>query len=121
MDYLGAPVLKHTEKRIFQRIEAELRVSLQLEGQSLQVITSNISCGGMFLKLDPEYLAQNNKSKSRVLDLYLYLPNYHKQVKLIGQICRKEKGQRSGVAVKFKGLYDDNILAIESYLKSQLN
>lgn len=117
---LGAPVLKHIEKRIFQRFEAELEVSLQVGGQNVQVTTWNISCGGMFLKMDPKHLVQNESKNSKV-DMWLHLPNYHKEVKLVGQVCRQQKGERAGVAVKFKGLYDDNILAIETYLKSQLN
>jgi hypothetical protein len=51
----------------------------------------------------------------------VHLPNHKSPVRLIAEVQRKEKGIRHGVAVKFEGLYNDNILAIEKFVKSNLN
>jgi hypothetical protein len=38
---------------------------------------------------------------------------------LRGQILRRESETRKGVAVKFEGLYNDNLLALEKFIKSK--
>ncbi|MDX1412063.1 MAG: PilZ domain-containing protein, partial [Nitrospirales bacterium] len=73
----------------------------------------NISCGGMFLRIDPDRV-----SPGQELSVVIHLPNVKSPVKVVGEICRSEK---DGVAVEFQGLYNDNILAIERFVKSNLN
>lgn len=105
------------EKRIFRRLNAEIPVDVEMEHKTIHTTTSNICCGGMFLKVDPTQIA----GKRRSFELVVHLPNHKSPVRLIAEVQRKEKGIRHGVAVKFEGLYNDNILAIEKFVKSNLN
>lgn len=106
-------VLNYIEKRIFRRLNAELPVDLEQSGVSLKAQTRNISCGGLFLSLDPQQLAPEED-----LQLVIHLPNQKNPVKLVGSVRRREN---DGVALEFQGLYNDNILAIERFVKSNLN
>lgn len=101
------------EKRIFRRLKTEIPVELELKKRTLKASTSNISCGGMFLKVNPKELTQQHQ-----VHLAIHLPSQKTPVKLVGEVRRSEKG---GVAFEFQGLYNDNILAIERYVKSNLN
>jgi len=105
--------LNFIEKRIFRRLNTEVPVDLEVGPQKLQGNTSNISCGGMFLKIDPQQVATGS-----ALSLAVYLPNQNKPVKLVGEVKRNED---HGVALEVQGLYNDNILAIERFVKSNLN
>ena len=106
-------ILNFIEKRIFRRLDAEVPVDLEISGKTLKVRTRNISCGGMFLNLDPEKLNPDGD-----LNVVIHLPNRKNPVKLAGEIRRRGN---DGVAVEFQGLYNDNILAIERFVKSNLN
>jgi c-di-GMP-binding flagellar brake protein YcgR len=108
--------VSYIEKRIFRRVEAEVPVDLEMGDRTLQTTSSNISCGGMFLLLDPSQV-QEQKS----LNLVIHLPNRTKPVKLTGDVLRRENDSRPGVAVQFQGLYNDNILEIEKFVKAKLN
>ena len=110
---LNEVVLKYIEKRIFKRLSTEVSVDLELGGKTLKTRTRNISCGGMFLRMDPKKVANGQE-----LNIAIHLPNRKNPVKLVGQIRRSETG---GVALEFQGLYNDNILAIERFVKSNLN
>jgi len=105
--------LNFIEKRIFRRLNADLPVDLEISGKVLQANSGNISCGGMYLHIDPETLDSKEEVK-----ITIHLPNQKKPVKVVGQICRSES---RGVAVEFQGLYNDNILAIEKFVKARLN
>ncbi len=109
-------VVNFIEKRIFRRVEAELPVDLQFGDRTVNAVSSNISCGGMFLMVDPMQLQDLNN-----LDLVIHLPNRNKPVKLTGEILRSETAGRAGIAVQFQGLYNDNILEIEKFVKAKLN
>ena len=69
----------------------------------------------MFLNVDPAEL-QEQKS----LNMVIHLPNRSKPVKLTGEVLRCEK-ERDGIAIQFQGLYNDNILEIEKFVKGRLN
>lgn len=108
--------MNYIEKRIFRRVDAEVDVDLDLGEQKVKATCSNISCGGMFLTVDPQQVADKQQ-----LDLVIHLPNRQKPVKLTGEILRTETQSRFGVAVQFQGLYNDNILEIEKFVKTKLN
>lgn len=109
-------VLNFIEKRIFRRLNAEISVDLELEEATLQAKTSNISCGGLFLRVDPSKIG-----KTQELNLAIHLPSRKHPIKLTGEILRSENGIRQGIAVQFQGLYNDNILEIDRYVKANLN
>jgi len=109
--------VNYIEKRIFRRVDAQVPVDLNLGDHTLKTTTSNISCGGMFLNIDPSQLPPQHN-----LDLTIHLPNRSKPVKLSAEVLRSEREQgRSGVAIQFEGLYNDNILEIEKFVKGKLN
>lgn len=101
------------EKRIFRRLKTEVPVDLECSGKRLKANTRNISCGGMFLHLDPAQIQGQDE-----VQLVVHLPNRDKPVHLIGSVRRSDA---DGVAVEFQGLYNDNILAIERFVKSNLH
>lgn len=108
--------VSYIEKRIFRRVDAKVPVDLELGDRTLQATTSNISCGGMFLMVDPDKVKDQQS-----LTLVIHLPNRVKPVQLTGDILRQENDSRAGVAVQFQGLYNDNILEIEKFIKTKLN
>lgn len=101
------------EKRIFRRLKTKVKVDLEFPDKTVAASTRNISCGGMFLRIDPKKIAGQNE-----VHLVIHLPNRDKPVQLVGAVRRSET---NGVAVEFQGLYNDNILAIERFVKSNLN
>lgn len=107
--------MNYIEKRIFRRVNAELVVNLEAEDQNLQTTTTNISCGGVFLKVDPQQLSEKED-----LNVLIHLPNRLNPVKIAGKILRHENSKQ-GVAVQFNGLYNDNILEIEKFVKGKFN
>lgn len=108
--------MNYIEKRIFRRVDAELPVDLELGSETVQTTSSNISCGGMFLLVDPDKLGDQNK-----LDVVIHLPNRKNPVKMTAEILRSENRNRNGVAVQFQGLYNDSMLEIEKFVKGKLN
>ncbi len=108
-------LMDQSEKRLFKRLEVGLDVELIVEGQPVSATTENISCGGLFLKIDPEKVTQDHN-----LAVVIHLPNRGRPVELTAEILRREK-EPQGVALKFEGLYNDNILAIEQFIKSTLH
>lgn len=108
--------MNYIEKRIFRRVDAELPVDLELGSETVQTTSSNISCGGMFLLIDPDKLGDQHK-----LDVVIHLPNRKNPVKMTAEILRSESRARSGVAVQFQGLYNDSMLEIEKFVKGKLN
>lgn len=88
-------------------------MDLEFKGEKIHAQTRNISCGGMFLRLDPDKVVPGEE-----LSVVIHLPNSKNPVKVVGEICRSET---DGVAVEFQGLYNDNILAIERFVKTNLN
>jgi|SRR5262249_23731872 len=109
-------IVNYIEKRIFRRVDAELPVDLELDHEVVQTTSSNISCGGMFLQIDPQKLSQQHK-----LDVVIHLPNRKTPVKLSAEILRSESEARQGVAVQFQGLYNDSLLELDKFIKSKLN
>lgn len=113
--------LKNPERRNYQRIDADLPVNLMVNGQPVTGTTSNVSCGGIFLPMK-----KNNLSEKGEVEVILHLPDSEKPVKVIGEITRVQsekldQEQGAGVAVRFKGLFDDNILAIDRFIKNRLH
>jgi uncharacterized protein (TIGR02266 family) len=109
---------KDPEKRYYQRLDLEVPVKLECDGQSIDGTTENISCGGMFLpNLNTPELT------GKPLTVFLQLPEHTQMVKLSGRVARVENqadGQAKGVAIEFSGLYDDNRLEIDSFIKKRL-
>ena len=106
--------LNQTEKRLFQRLEIGLEVELFVNGSPIKATTTNISCGGLFLSVDPDRV-----KKDQDVSVVIHLPNQKRPVQLVGQVLRCEKDSRHGVALKFEGLYNDNVLALEKFIKSR--
>jgi len=108
--------MDQSEKRLFKRLEVGLDVELIVEGQPVSATTENISCGGLFLKVDPTKVTQDHN-----LAVVIHLPNRGRPVELTAEILRREREDRQGIALRFEGLYNDNILAIEQFIKSTLH
>lgn len=108
--------LEKPEKRNHQRIDIDLPVDIIIEGKKISASTSNISCGGMYLPMPKESTLQEHAA----LEITLSLPSIDKPVKVMGAVNRID-GTDQGIAVEFQGLYDDNILAIERFIKSKLH
>lgn len=104
------------EKRIFRRVDSELKVSLFYEGKKIPAKATNISCGGIYLNLKSK-----NYGFNKDLEVAIHLPNRKNPVVLVGEIIRQHNGDCSGVALKFQGLYNDMVLEIEKYIKSKMH
>lgn len=109
-------LMDQSEKRLFKRLEVGLEVELMIDGAPVKATTANISCGGLFLMMDPKAL-----DAAEGLALVIHLPNRQKPVEIVAEVLRRENSDRLGVACKFQGLYNDNILAIEQFIKSNLH
>lgn len=55
------------------------------------------------------------------LSLVIHLPNRQKPIEVVAEVLRRENSDRQGLACKFQGLYNDNILAIEQFIKSNVH
>lgn len=109
-------LMDQSEKRLFKRLEVGLEVELMVDGEPVKATTANISCGGLFLMLDPQAV-----TGAEGLSLVIYLPNRQKPIEVVAEVLRRESSDRQGVACKFQGLYNDNILAIEQFIKSNVH
>jgi len=112
-------LMEESEKRLFKRVEVGLDVELLIDGHPVQATTANISCGGLFLKIDPEEILEASRRED--VCLMIHLPNRHRPVEMVAEILRRENDHRQGLALRFQGLYTDNILAIEQFIKSSLH
>ena len=107
-------VFDFIEKRIFRRVDSSLEVYLNCGDRKIQATSENISCGGIYIKSPQENIPEDTD-----LELAIYLPHREKPVVMTADIIRKD---RSGdLALKFRGLYDDNVLQIEKFIKAHLN
>lgn len=113
-----AEFLAFPEKRHHQRLSINLGVGILINGKKLNVVTENISCGGMYLPVKKTDL----ENPSKEIEMVLSLPDNEKPVKLIGEIARIDKStHREGVAIQFKGLYDENRMAIDRFVKNKMH
>lgn len=110
--------LSRPERRNNRRLDIELDVNLSINGTELNATTANISCGGMFLPIKQEKLKADTD-----IQVTLNLPDTANPVKVVGEISRlsSQADPSKGVAIRFRGLYDDNILAIDRFIKNKLN
>jgi len=109
---------KIAEKRNYKRIDAELPVQLELNGKKIETTTENISCGGMFIPQVGQKLLEDE-----AITAVITLPQDSKIIKMPGRVCRVLTDPNSkayGVAIQFSGLYDDNSLEIDRYVKWKL-
>ena len=118
---MGGWFLSKPEKRNYRRMDCDLPVGLTIEGKKLDVNASNISCGGLFLPIGQETLRERSD-----IEVIINLPDHQKPVKIVGEVARYQDGsflgkRPEGVAIRFSGLYDDNILAIDRYIKKNVN
>lgn len=110
---------KTPEKRHYQRIDMELPVEIEVDGKKVSASTENVSCGGMFLpNLAGEYCEDQD------VVAFVSLPGRSAAVRLSARVRRVEEaedpGLHNGVALQFDGLYDDNRLEIDRYIKWKL-
>ncbi len=113
--------LPRPEKRNYRRIDCDLPVDLTIEGKKINVNASNISCGGLFVSLKQEIVKERAD-----IEIIVSLPNENKPVKVVGEVARYQSPSflnqsAEGVAIRFRGLYDDNILAIDRFIKDRLH
>ncbi|MDO8519960.1 MAG: PilZ domain-containing protein [Deltaproteobacteria bacterium] len=114
-------VLSKPEKRNYRRLDVQLTVDLMIEGKKVNTKATNISCGGLFLPI------KKNSIKERTdIEVTLSLPDQQKQVRVVGEVARFQDGsflrrRPEGVGIQFRGLYDDNILAIDRFIKNRLH
>lgn len=113
---------KNPEKRHYQRLDEELPVRLEIDGRLIESTLHNISCGGMFLPHVQIDIPKDSELKAQIA-----LPQTSeataKTVKLSGRIVRVNPNinhQDSALAVEFNGLYDENHLEIDRYIKLKL-
>lgn len=114
-------IFTRPERRHYQRLNHHLDVDLVIDGQKLSGTAANISCGGMFLPTRKIHFKEKTDMK-----IIVHLPESKKPVKVVGEVRRVEKGslikkRRRGLAIKFNGLYDDNLLAIDRFIKNKLH
>lgn len=114
-------LIDRPEKRNYRRVDASVDVELVIEGKKMSATTSNVSCGGLFLPV------KNGLLKERTdIEVILSLPETKKPVRVVGEVSRFQSGsllgrKPAGVAIRFRGLYDDNILAIDRFIKNKLH
>lgn len=109
---------KDPEKRYYQRLDLEIPVKLECDGEAIDGTTQNISCGGMYLpNIDQKDFID------KPLTVFVQLPDHTQAVKLAGRVTRIERSSgdtSTGVAIEFSGLYDDSRLEIDSFIKKRL-
>lgn len=108
-------MLNKPEKRNYQRLDIQLGVAIEFDGQKVDVSTGNISCGGMFL---PE-VDLNLDMESNVL-AFINLPDHTETIRMPATVRRIEtcsESKKIGVAFEFNRLYDDNRLQIDRFIK----
>lgn len=97
----------------------ELPVEIEHEGKRVSATTENVSCGGMFL---PNM--HDDFSEEQDVVTFINLPDRSAAIRLTAQVRRVESspedGGKPGIAVEFNGLYDDNRLEIDRYIKWKL-
>lgn len=112
---------KNPEKRHYQRIDMELPVEIEHDGRRVNATTENVSCGGMFL---PNIDEDAGFSESQNIVAFINLPDRSETIRLTGTVRRVEVSKPAskghGVAVEFSGLYDDNRLEMDRYIKWKL-
>ena len=109
---------KVPEKRHYQRLQCELPVRLEYDGEAVSATSDNVSCGGMFLPIN-----NINVSEDQPIVAFINLPESARAVRLTARIKRIEKdpdNKFKGVALEFEGLYDSNRLEIDRYVKWRL-
>lgn len=121
MSMSGSHLFLRPERRNYPRLSVDLPVDLTIDGQKVCATASNISCGGLFLPIKNKQLKENSPC-----EITVSLPNATHAVKVSGEIARTEPGSRwfrrsHGTAIRFKGLYDDNMLEIEKFIKNKLH
>lgn len=94
----------------------ELPVRLEFADQSIYANTENISCGGMFL---PEVNHGMDIDVDDEITAFLTLPSKTKTVKVNCHVSRVQRQPDSGIALEFRGLYDENIQEIDTYIKNK--
>lgn len=108
------------EKRTHRRIDVDIDVNLIVDGKKIDTTATNLSCGGVFVPVDYSIIPHKTE-----VELILHLPDHEKPVKVFGIVSRAGKenpsSQKEGVAIRFNRLYDENILAIDRFIKSRMH
>lgn len=108
------------EKRHYKRLKCELPVVLEFDGETISATSQNMSCGGMYLPLQNDTFVENKPPK---IIAQIMLPDRIECIKLPAKISRFEKdiqNKLKGVALEFEGLYDNNRLEIDRFIKWKL-
>ncbi|MBI2340723.1 MAG: PilZ domain-containing protein [Deltaproteobacteria bacterium] len=118
---MSQDIFTRPERRNYRRVHVDVEVDLLLNGQNVKTTAVNLSCGGMYLPVKKKEVREQEKVQAAV-----YLPDMSKPVVVAGEVARVEKGsflspRKGGLAIRFSGLYDDNILAIDRFIKDKLH
>lgn len=109
--------LKQPERRYHHRVDACVDVRLlNVEGQEITATAANISSGGMYLPVLHEAIKKDSE-----LEMLIHLPDQERPLKMQGEVRRVDEREKEGLAVRFKGLYNDNILAIDRFIKNKVH
>lgn len=113
--------LSRPEKRNYERVDVELPVELVVEGKKISATATNVSCGGLFLPIKTNLVEERTD-----IEMMLNLPEATRPVRVVGEVARYQEGsfikkRPEGVAIRFQGLYDDNILAIDKFIKNRFH
>ena len=109
--------LRQPERRYHHRIEAEVDVRLlNVDGQEIAATASNISSGGMYLPVFHQAIKKDSE-----LEMVVHIPDQDRPIKIFGEVRRVDDSSQQGLAIKFKGLYNDNILAIDRFIKTKVH
>lgn len=109
---------KMPEKRHYQRLECELPVLLEFDGETVSATAENVSCGGMYLPLSREPVEEDDPVVA-----FISLPEKSRAVRLAARVRRLDRdteNKTKGLALEFEGLYDSNRLEIDRYVKWKL-
>ncbi|MBX7149168.1 PilZ domain-containing protein [bacterium] len=114
-------ILSRPERRNYERLDTSLDVEIVIEGKRINTTATNLSCGGLFLPIGKAALKERTD-----MEVILSIPNIQKPVKLIGEVARIQNksffgGRPEGVGIQFTGLYDDNMMAIDKFIKNNVH
>jgi len=106
--YPGDKQLIKIQRREFLRVEASLDVAVTLDDHNTQVVTEDISAGGIAINLSNPSLFK----ESDLVELMIVLPYVNKEVKYVqakGEIVRIwEKSKRTIASIRFIEIREDD-------------
>lgn len=105
------------EKRRYARLPVSLPVLLRHCGRIIPATAMNLSCGGMYLKMDSSSIQSDHP-----VEVIFDLGDDERDVAMRGQIMRLDKSEESfGIGVQFTNIFSVSHKAVEHYLNKHLN